>query len=80
MDEVLHPLSTQLMTIAQIEKLASGVEERIQQHIRSQQQRWLSRRDAIRLENQRGRDVAAEEQKVLLAQQRLATLRIADVA
>jgi hypothetical protein len=80
MDAEIHPVATQLMTLAQIEDLASGVQQRIAQHIDSQQTRWRRRRDAIRRENQRVRDIAAEEQKVTLSQQRLAGLRIADAA
>lgn len=78
METEIHPVATQLMTLAQIEDLASAVEHRIAQHIDSQQTRWRRRRDAIRRENQRERDIAAEEQKVSLSQQRLAGLRIAD--
>ncbi len=78
MDKELHPVVTQLMTLVQIEDLAQQVERRVEQHICSQQQRWLNRRDAIRLDNSRQRDIAAEEQKILLSQNRLASLRATD--
>lgn len=80
MDAEIHVVVNQLTTLAQLEDLAARTEERIKQHIRSQIQPWLRRRDAIRSENRRQEAATAEEIKIQLSQQRLASLQKSNAA
>lgn len=76
LDQEINSITTQLMRLDQIDRIAGAVKDRVKEHITAQQGDWLNRRKAIRSENDTNRKIAAEEQQVLMAEKRLAGLRV----